>query len=112
MHVVVQVLLALLAAWGLVALGWLLLGKLLTPDLGDYPVYAVVPADGDGAGLEHTVKGLLWLRGNDWTRCTIVIADGGLDPAGRAAATALMGRATGVVLCPTERLGEYLTQKG
>ena len=80
-HVVVQVLLALLAAWGLVALGWLLLGKLLTPDLGDCPVYAVVPADGDGAGLEHTVKGLLWLRGNDWTRCTIVIADGGLDPA-------------------------------
>ena len=39
---------------------------------------------------------------------TIVIADGGLDGTGRAVAAALLTRAQGIVLCPAERLGEYI----
>ncbi|MFR4561261.1 MAG: hypothetical protein ACLT5P_08565 [Flavonifractor plautii] len=65
MNAIWQVLLALLAAVGLLALGWLTFGRLLTPvgGGGGGPVYAVVPASGDGAHLEQDVKGLLWLRG-------------------------------------------------
>lgn len=112
MNAILQVILALLAAVGLLALGWMLYGKLVTPvgELG--PVYAVLPADGDGARLEQEVKGLLWLRSGALARAIIVIADTGLTPEGRAVAAALMKDATGVVLCPAERLGEYLAQVG
>ena len=84
MNAIWQVLLALLAAVGLLALGWLTFGRLLTPvgGSGGGPVYAVVPASGDGAHLEQDVKGLLWLRGGELARFTIVIADGGLDGTG------------------------------
>lgn len=90
MNAIWQVLLALLAAVGLLALGWLTFGRLLTPvgGGGGGPVYAVVPASGDGAHLEQDVKGLLWLRGGELARFTIVIADGGLDGTGRAVAAA------------------------
>ena len=85
-------------------------GRLLTPvgGGGGGPVYAVVPASGDGAHLEQDVKGLLWLRGGELARFTIVIADGGLDGTGRAVAAALLARGQGIVLCPAERLGEYI----
>ena len=110
MNAIWQVHLALLAAVGLLALGWLTFGRLLTPvgGSGGGPVYAVVPASGDGAHLEQDVKGLLWLRGGELARFTIVIADGGLDGTGRAVAAALLTRAQGIVLCPAERLGEYI----
>ena len=67
MNAIWQVLLALLAVVGLLALGWLLFGKLVTPvgGGGGGPVYAVVPAAGDGEHLEQDVKGLLWLRGGE-----------------------------------------------
>lgn len=111
MNAILQAALSLLAAAGLLALGWVLFGKLVTPVGGQGgPVYAVVPASGDGEHLEQDVKGLLWLRGGDLARFTIVIADGGLSPAGRAAAAALLKSATGVVLCPAGRLGEYLSE--
>ena len=94
----------------LLALGWLTFGRLLIPvgGGGGGPVYAVVPASGDGAHLEQDVKGLLWLRGGELARFTIVIADGGLDGTGRAVAAALLARGQGIVLCPAERLGEYI----
>ena len=43
------------------------------------PAYAVVPARGDGAALEQTVRALLWLRAGELRRYTVVIADDGLD---------------------------------
>ena len=113
MHEILQALLALLAAAGLLALGWVLFGRLVTPVGGrdGGPVYAVVPADGGGEHLEQDVKGLLWLRGGELARFTIVIADGGLDPAGRARAAALLARDRGIVLCPADRLGAYISGK-
>ena len=112
MHEVLQILLALLAAVGLLALGWVLFGKLVTPvGSGGGPVYAVVPAHGEGEHLEQDVKGLLWLRGGELARFTIVIADNGLDPAGRAVAAALLADSTGLVVCPGDRLGAYILGK-
>jgi len=102
-----QVLLALLAVVGLLALGWLLFGKLVTP-VGGGPVYAVVPAAGDGEHLEQDVKGLLWLRGGELARFTIVIADSGLNDTGRRVAAALLTGSRGMVLCPMEQLETYL----
>ena len=99
--------LALLAAAGLLALGWLLLGAAVAP-VGRGSVYAVVPAAGDGEHLEQDVKGLLWLRGGELARFTIVIADSGLNDTGRRVAAALLTGSRGMVLCPMEQLETYL----
>ena len=64
---VVQFLAALLAAFGLVGLGWLALGALLLP--GVCPARMVVDAQGDGGGLEQTVKALLPPPGGRRTAC-------------------------------------------
>ena len=84
---VFELLAVLLAAFGLVCLGWLAVGALLLP--GVCPARMVVEASGDGGGLEQTVKALLWLRrtGLWWGR--VVIEDCGLDRNGEALARAL-----------------------
>ena len=77
----------LLAAFGLVSLGWLALGALLLP--GTCDTRLTVCARGGGEGLEQTVRGLLWLRRTGLWRGEVVIEDCGLDGDGRALARAL-----------------------
>ena len=52
---ILQVILALLAAIGLLALGWALFGQMLLPGDWSGPVYAVVPAAGEGEHLDMDV---------------------------------------------------------
>lgn len=108
LHAILEIILSLLAVFGLFSLGWLAFGKLLAPGAPYAPVYAVVPTRGDGAALEQTVRGLLWLRGGEYQRYTVVIADAGLDPVGLAVATTLANEEPKVVLCPMGALEEYL----
>lgn len=77
----------LLAAFGMVSLGWLALGALLLP--GGCPARMVISAKGDGGGLEQAVKGALWLRRTGLWRGEVVIEDCGLDADGAALARAL-----------------------
>ena len=84
---VFQFLAVLLAAFGLVSLGWLAVGALLLP--GVCPARMVVDAKGDGGGLEQTVKALLWLRRTGLWWGEVVIEDRGLDESGAALAHAL-----------------------
>ena len=84
---IVQFLAILLAAFGLVSLGWLAQGALLLP--GRCAARFVVSARGGGEGLEQTVKGLLWLRRTGLWRGVVVIEDCGLDESGLALARAL-----------------------
>ena len=51
----------------------------------------VVDAQGDGGGLEQTVKALLWLRRTGLWWGEVVIRDRGLDAGGLALARALAG---------------------
>lgn len=78
---------ALLAAFGLMSLGWLAMGALLLP--GVCSARMVVDAKGDGSGLEQTVKALLWLRRTGLWWGEVVIEDLGLDESGAALARAL-----------------------
>ena len=108
MNPLLEIVLALLAAAGLLWLCLLLFSRLFAgAGTRGGPVYAVVPARGDGELLEGEVRRLLWLRGG---RCpmSIIIADAGLTPAGQAAATALLARNPGLVVCPMDQLGAYL----
>ena len=84
---VLQFLAVLLAAFGLVCLGWLAAGALLLP--GVCPARMVVDAKGSGDGLEQTVKALLWLRRTGLWWGDVVIEDCGLNREGAALAQAL-----------------------
>lgn len=87
---VFQFLAVLLAAFGLVSLGWLALGALLLP--GVCPARMVIEARGGGEGLEQTVKALLWLRRTGLWWGEVVIEDCGLSQEGEALARALAQR--------------------
>lgn len=90
MAIFLEVLIALLAAFGLVCLGWLAFGKMVLPVGGKTTrVVALVSAAGDGGGLEQTVSGLLWLRRTGLWRGRVVIEDKGLGPEGLALARRL-----------------------
>ena len=84
---VLQFLAILLAAFGLVSLGWLAVGALLLP--GVCPARMMVDAKGSGDGLEQTVKALLWLRRTGLWWGEVIIEDCGLDREGMALARAL-----------------------
>lgn len=87
---VFQFLAVLLAAFGLVSLGWLALGALLLP--GVCPARMIIEARGGGEGLEQSVKALLWLRRTGLWWGEVVIEDCGLSREGEALARALAQR--------------------
>ena len=90
MGTLLELLVVLLAAFGLVCLAWLAFGRLVLP-VGQEGTRteARVDAQGSGSGLEQTVSGLLWLRRTGLWRGTVVIHDRGLTPEGLAVAMAL-----------------------
>jgi len=98
-----EILLSLLAALGLFALGQWSLRWILTPDPGDLEGYTVLPVRGDAQGLEQAVKALRFAG-----QGPIVIADAGLTGEGKAVAR-ILARDRLVSLCPISRVGEYLS---
>ncbi len=98
LRIFAEIIVAFLAAGGLLFLCWALFGRLLAPVAGE-EVWAVVRAGGAGERLEHDVAGLLWLRVGGMARFTIVIVDDGLDERGRAVAEALLSREPAIRLC-------------
>lgn len=110
MEAILEVILSLLAAAGLLSLSWLLLGRILTP-AGRGENLSVVPGRGDGETLEQSVRGLLWLRGGGLLRGGVVIVDCGLTPTGRAVAAALCLREPGVEICSLSQLSVYIKQR-
>ena len=84
---VLELLLTLLAAFGLVCLVWLGVGWLLLPLRS--PMRIVLEAHGNGGELEQAVRGLLWLRSTGLWRGTVVIRDEGLDEEGLTLARAM-----------------------
>ncbi len=100
-----EIILALLAAGGLVSLLWLVLGQLLLPAGGKLAL-VLAPA-GDGAGLEQTLKALRWLISAELLRpCSILVVEDGLSLMGRTAALALCRRWQEVELCSAGELAE------
>ncbi len=70
------------AAIAAVCGGCLLYGRLLCPHC-DTGMCAVVWAKGDGEGVEQRVRCLMWLHRCGLLRCTVAVADMGLDEEGR-----------------------------
>lgn len=108
MRYFVETLGVLLAGAGLFIFGWLLLGRLLAPIGVRRPVVVVLPAAGDGEGLEHDLRGLLWLRQSGMGCLRVVIADCGLSEKGRELARLLCRREEDVSVCPAEQIADVV----
>ena len=107
MGLVWETLTATACVLGLAGLGWWLLGRLLRPLQGQ-SACVLLPGRGGGEGLEQTVRGFIWLRSLGVVKVPILVADLGLDPAGREVALKLCARWPGVVLWPVGALPDYL----
>ena len=106
---VLEMVLALLAAVGLVFLLWMLVVRRLLPLSDKYGiVVTVVRGKGNGEGLEQRVRELLWLRQSNLFRGNIVIVDCGLNEQGRALARLLCANTDEVFLCSAENLPQLI----
>lgn len=107
MRAFLEISLSFLAVLGLMTIGWLLFGHLLRPT-GGGRACVIVPAHGDGAGLEQAVTGLLWLRGGGLLTAPVLLVDCGLNAEGKALAAALCLREPEIGLCPVEELRDQI----
>ena len=100
---------ATLCVLGLTGALWWLLGRMLRP-LPCGSAFVLLRGIEDGAGLEQTVRGFIWLRGLGVLHAPILIADLGLNARGREIALRLCARWPGVILWPGEDLVHYLKE--
>lgn len=83
-------LLSAAAAAGILLVIWCVVGVLLLPLAGRHaPAAALLPARGDGAKLEHDVRGFQWLCDSGFIHGSVIVIDCGLDAEGRALAQRL-----------------------
>lgn len=91
MELLFEILLTALCAAGLALMGWWLFGQLLRPIPGA-EIRAVICGEGDGDGLEQSVRCLMFLRSLGLLRCPVRIQDAGLSSGGRRLAQELCRR--------------------
>ena len=90
----------------------LIFTRLISPaQQGTAPVFAVIPAVGDGDGLEQTLRHLHWLQGEKLSQFTLLIVDAGLTPAGQDLVQALQRKDTSLLFCPAEEATLILKRK-
>lgn len=108
MFIVGDFLLALFSAFGLLALVWLLFGRLLTPNSRFDPVtVAVICVKDDGEGLEMAIRHLRWLKKTGLAGFSIRIMDAGLSDVGLARAADLCARYPSLILCSEKDCTDY-----
>lgn len=106
------VILSLLAAIGLAALLWLLLGAMVLPTGHADSLRIYLLASGEGDGVEHTLRGLNWLCATGLLVAKVDIVDAGLNGAGRARIAYLLRDHPEIHLIRTERQREARTENG
>ena len=112
MTLAVEFLLAFLCAALLLCLSRSLFSHMLSPtQQGIVPVFAVIPAAGDGEGLEQTLRHLRGLESEKLSAFTVVVVDAGLTPAGLETVQALKRKDASLLFCPAEEATLILKRK-
>ena len=107
-----EILLAILCTALIFCLYRLLFSRLLSlGQTGTVPVFAVVPAAGDGEGLEQTLRHLTWLKREKLSRFTVLVVDAGLTPEGLTLVRALGKQDPSLLFCPAEEATLVLQRK-
>ncbi len=105
-------LIALFAAIGILAVLWLVIGKILSPAPAvPSGLVEVLPASGDGRRMEGQVRSILWQNACQGISCPLILADCGLDAEGLKAAGCLLRRWPALQLCKAEELGPLLRRR-
>lgn len=110
MYPVLVALLALISMIGMCCTVCMLYSQMLRPHAA-HGTWAVVWGFGSGEGMEQRVRSLMWLRSCGLLRCSLMLADGGLDEEGRALAVRLAGRYPGLILCSRQELEQRLVEE-
>lgn len=110
---IVEAVLALLCALGILSVGWILFGRMVVPSQAgkDTMLFTVLRAEGDAEGLQQTVKSLQWMDGSRLMRARIIIVDAGLSPGGRKVAENLARQQPELILCETEKLPAWILEQ-
>ena len=89
---------------------WSLLDSLKTPVRPGQStgVTTVVTAQGNGEGLEQTLKSLIWLQENGTVPGQIILADAGLNEEGKILTRLIVKKYTGVVVCNAEEVAQWI----
>lgn len=109
MYVLFGSVLALVFMAGLCCIACLLYSKMLRPHSAQGTV-TVVWGVGAGEELEQRVRSLVWLQECGLLRCSVMIADMGLNEEGRALAVRLAGRYPALTLCTREELERRMNE--
>ena len=109
LSVFTELLFVLLAAVGLMSLGCLLFIRILFPpgSAEEVPL-AIIPAAGDAAALDVTVRRLVWLRRWGLCRGRVAVVDCGLNETGRTVARFLCSVWDDLLLCSPADLPRLL----
>lgn len=109
LSVFAELLLALLAAVGLMSLGCLLFARFLFPPNPDErEPLTVIPVLGDARTLDLTVHRLLWLRRRGLSRGKIAVVDCGLSEVGQTIVRLLCSDCEELLLCSPDDLSRLI----
>jgi len=104
------IILALICMAGLCCAACMLYCQMLCPHSAQ-GTWAVVWGFGSGEGLEQRVRSLMWLHSCGLLRCSLMLADGGLDETGRALAVRLVERYPALTICSRQELEQRLVEE-
>ena len=102
-------LLAMLAAVGLASLLWAVIRAVLFPDAPQQRrIVALIPAQGDGEGLEQQVRVIRDIRQERNVFSLILLVDCGLSEEGKKLSRLLARQDRWVTICQPEDINKYL----
>lgn len=107
MYLVLEIGLILMGLAGGCCVLCALYGRMLLPD-SPAGCWAVIWGRGAGEELEQQVRSLMWLHSCGLLRCSVVVADAGLNADGRALAVRLAGRYPALMLCGRKELEQRM----
>lgn len=104
---VLTIMIACLAACGVLLILWTMVEALLMP-LPTEEAVLVLPLSGDGAQVEQQIRGCRWLREHRGLRARLLLVDQGLTPEGQIQVELLIRGQEGERLCAASQVAEYL----
>jgi len=110
MEMLLKVMIAALAACGLLMILRALFEAFLLPVSGDEAIH-IYYIRGDSAEAEHTVRACLHLREHRGMRGTLLFADDGLTPEAQTAAELLLRGAPDAALCSNAQIFDYIRRE-
>lgn len=104
---VFEILIAILAACGVLLLIWCAMGLFLRP-IGGRQLLLLYPVRGDAAELEQAARGAAWLQETGLVSAGLTVVDCGLSEEGRQRLRALSARITHLHCIPEAELPTIL----